>query len=255
MARFPRPPLVAALVLLGLGFASFAFGQEAPPAPAPAAPAAQVSVWVAIAIAVGWAAFTGLVNTLFDRFTPADVDAWAERRPTLAFVAAVFRRAGFEPVALLADLRDWMKGNPPAPHFGNAAMGKRRTWIDPAPISAPRSPRRGFVEARALGVLAGIALGLVACALAAACQLLTPAFDLGVCEARVAITHPGASLAELVKASLEVCGRDGQVLVADILHALLDSKDPALAPYQPAARAALAEPAQMGALRAAVGHP
>jgi hypothetical protein len=214
-----------------------------------------------VAIA-GWFALSGLVNAIFHKWTPADVDTWAESNPRLAWVAAFFRRAGFEPVAVFTLIRDFFSTNPPPPSFlsGNAAMGKRRVFVGYAPGYEPGTPppaSRGAVEVSVAALLGGIALGLLA--FVVACGLLgapavPAAITLAECEARVALTHPGAPFTEIVKASIDACAKDASVLLVDVLQGFLDSKDPALAPYKPEAKAALEDARKMNVLRAEVHH-
>lgn len=69
-----------------------------------------------------WIALTAIVNSIFHFTTPANVDAWAERNPTVAKIAAFCRRAGFEPIAMLGVLASFFSANPPPP----GALGRKK---------------------------------------------------------------------------------------------------------------------------------
>lgn len=227
-----------------------------PPAPAPSSPA---SSWPTVLIAA-WAVLTFVVNGLFHAFTPKDVDAWAERNPWLARLAAIFRRAGIEPVALLIAVKDFFSSNPPPPAVvgGNTAMGKKNPYRGGDPISA--AGRRGAVDvvvAFWLGVtgVAVAAFAVVACGVFRGADAPGDAKDLAQCEARVAEENPEAAFADFVKASLASCLTQGIRTVADVVAWIVGTSDPHAARYKPAAREAQADSAKMGALRAQVGHP
>lgn len=216
-----------------------AFAEDGPP-PAPGPPSSGHSSILLVLAAIAWPAFTGVVNSLFHMTTPKDVDAWAERNPTIAKIAALMRRFGFEPIAGLAIVFSWMGSNPPMPSVisGNIAMGKRR----------------GFGELRVvigLGILGAI---LAACgALASAPATIPAAIDLAKCEAQVARDLPGASFELFVETSINRCSGDAG-LVVDVLESILKSRDPAVAGYQDAAREAMRDPVKLQALRTRVGH-
>jgi hypothetical protein len=230
MRRLKALALLAVAVAL-LCAPAIALAQDAAPTDTPST---HVRLWLAVLMAVAWPAFTGTINSLFVKYTPADVDAWAERNPHVAFVAALFRRAGFEPIALLEDVKAWAKKDPPAPRFGNAAMGKRR----------------GYFEARVAVLLGGIALGLFGASVA--CGLLqgpvAPAAEkLEQCEEQVARDNPAVDFETFVLRSLPCVG-DAAELVVDVVEAILASKDPAVAQYKPEAAAAKADPSKIRAL-------
>lgn len=216
-------PVVVVVALLCL--AHHAFGQEpvgpvvrhwAPP-PDPGA-----YFW-------GWMILTGFVNSVFHTFAPKDVDAWAERNPRLAQLGAILRRMGFEPIALLAAVRDFFAGNPPPP--GHAVAIGRSPYRAPAPPAPPPTPEnRGMVGVRVLFALTAAILLAAGCALFERAQ--APASTLTLCVADTAEQHPGLTLLEYVAIAVEDCGEDALA----VLDAILASDTAAVKPLQPAAQ-------------------
>lgn len=75
------------------------------------------------------------------------------------------------------------------------------------------------------------------------------------CEASVGLAHPDATFEEFVALSLANCGQAGTTLVTDVLHAILASREPAVARHAAAAKDALLHEDTLRALRAHVGRP
>jgi hypothetical protein len=94
------------------------------------AEAARSHAWLILA----WLLLTAIVNTIFHFATPADVDAWAEKNPTVAKIAALFRRLGIEPVAALTTIASFFSGRPPPP----GPLGRRDVIAERKPATPPR---------------------------------------------------------------------------------------------------------------------
>jgi len=242
--------------LLALGIALFAcalcgpLAAQAQEVPSPPPVPSPIEHHISVAL-IFWILFTAIVNTLFHLFTPKDVDAWAERNPTIAWLAGLMRRAGFEPVALLTQLFAFFSSNPPPPAaFGNAAMGKRHPYRE-----APAVSERGAVDVHVAALIGGCALLLLACGIFRGADAPDDAKALARCEAQVAEENPEADFATFVRASLAGCLAQGVKTVADVVAWVVGTDDPHAARYKPIARATQADSAKMGALRAQVGHP
>jgi hypothetical protein len=225
---------------------------DSPPAPAPSSPAGTTATWLVL----GWAILTMLVNTLFHACTPKDVDAWAERNPRLAWIAALFRRAGIEPIAILTLLARFFAANPPPPAAmgGNAAMGKKHPYRDASVCDACKGRGYGGGAAPFLGALAFVCV-LLAPLSACKGSAFPDVASLASCEADLAHDHPALDFEDFVVLSVTQCGPQGARVVEDVVHAILGSSDPNLAQYKPAAEAAQRDPAKMGALRAKARRP
>lgn len=211
-----------------------------------------------------WLALTFVVNAIFHAFTPQDVDAWAERNPKLAQVAAIFRKLGIEPVALFTLVMHFFAANPAMPKLGNASMGKLLPAGPDAgdPYRSPPSgeydtpkPPATLFQRMPWPALLFVAGFLVCSAFACGIAAAVPAAErLAQCEADVAHEHPGLDFADFVAQSLASCGGDAGVLVVDILEAIVASRDPNVVQYQREAKATRADTAKLGALRYRVRH-
>jgi len=105
----------------------------------------------------------------------------------------------------------------------------------------------------AFGAPAAIAAFLLfGCGLGAAAP---SALTLEQCEANVIHAQDGGiDFWTVVEQSIEQCGGDLGLTIADVVTALASSKDPALAPYVAEAKATLADPSKMQALRMGLKH-
>ena len=243
-------------------------------------PPTSLGGWAAL---FAWAALTGIVNEVTRAATPADVDAWAEKNPRIAQLAAILRRLGVEPVALLQAIYGFILGKIPAsghaapPPVANPYREPARDAVPPPP------PPAGFIELPALllvVVLGGALWGLYGggasvvltltiggALMLSGCGLLwataPAATSLALCIVDQVHQHPGRSFEEYAAISVAHCGADA----LSILEEVLKSEDPALADLKPGAKAikeggaahieAYVERthARVAAIRAAEAHP
>lgn len=175
--------------------------------------ACRQHAWILFA----WLIVTAIVNTVFHFATPTDVDAWAERNPFVAKVAALFRRLGFEPVALLALIASFFSSNPPPPGpLGRLKDAARRDAMRPPTTLRAALLALSFTwcairraAPRALAVV-GVTLLVAACGL-----LSNPKLPLDGEKAQICV-EDGAIRGHSIAVIAIDCGMDIVQVIADI---------------------------------------
>jgi hypothetical protein len=116
----------------------------------------QTHAWIALA----WMALTGTINTVFQWKTPAELDAFAERSPVLAKLAAICRHWGIDPIAGLRVIAGFFASNPPPPSDD-----------DPPPPASVVAPLPADIPTKRD---VAIPLATAACLVISGCSLFTP---------------------------------------------------------------------------------
>src|SRR5438128_4112364 len=88
---------------------------------------------------------TAVVNPIFTIKSPVELEAFAEQRPVLAKLAALFRHWGIDPIAGLKVIASFFASNPPPPG-GDGPV---------APSVPAEAPTRRDVQAVALAATIG----------------------------------------------------------------------------------------------------
>src|SRR5258706_3034626 len=114
-------------------------------------------------IALTWMVFTAIINTVFRWKSPAEVEAFAERSPVLAKLAAIVRHLGIEPISALEVLASFFARRPPPPGSD-----------EPPPPAVQIAPSAAPTRRELFAPLQAAAFAVIVGALVAACSLFTP---------------------------------------------------------------------------------